>query len=30
VEKIQYDFKEIKKPPVQKTERNGGFGSTGT
>ena len=30
VEKVQYDFIEAKKPPVQKTERDGGFGSTGT
>jgi dUTPase len=30
VEKVQYDFIESKKPPVQKTERDGGFGSTGT
>ena len=29
VEKIQYDFIEAKKPPAQKTERDGGFGSTG-
>jgi dUTP pyrophosphatase len=29
VEKIHYDFIEVKKPPNQKTERNGGFGSTG-
>ena len=30
VEKIQYDVIEAKEPPVQKTERDGGFGSTGT
>ena len=29
VEMIQYDFKEIKKSPTQKTDRDGGFGSTG-
>ena len=29
VEKIQYDFVEIKKSPTQKTDRDGGFGSTG-
>ena len=29
VEKIQYDFIEIKKSPSQKTDRDGGFGSTG-
>ena len=29
VEMIQYDFKEIKKSPTQKTNRDGGFGSTG-
>ena len=29
VERIQYDFIEAKKPPVRKTERDGGFGSTG-
>ena len=29
VEVIQYDFKEIKKSPTQKTDRDGGFGSTG-
>ena len=29
VERIQYDFIEAKNPPVQKTERDGGFGSTG-
>ena len=29
VEKIQYDFIEIKKSPTQKTDRDGGFGSTG-
>ena len=29
VEKIQYDFVEIKKSPTQKTNRDGGFGSTG-
>ena len=28
VEKIQYDFVEIKKSPTQKTDRDGGFGST--
>ena len=30
VEKIYHGFKHIKKPPTQKTERDGGFGSTGT
>ena len=29
VEKIQYDFVEIKNSPTQKTNRDGGFGSTG-
>ena len=29
VEVIQYDFIEIKKSPSQKTDRDGGFGSTG-
>ena len=29
VEKIQYDFVEIKKSPTQKTDRVGGLGSTG-
>ena len=29
VERIQYDFIEAKNPPVRKTERDGGFGSTG-
>ena len=29
VKKIYHGLTEIKKPPVQKTEREGGFGSTG-
>ena len=29
VEKIYHGFKHIKNPPAQKTERDGGFGSTG-
>ena len=29
VEMIQYDFKEIKNKPIQKTDRVGGLGSTG-
>ena len=29
VEKVYHGFKNIKKPPAQKTERDGGFGSTG-
>ena len=29
VEMIQYDFKEIKSKPIQKTDRVGGLGSTG-
>ena len=30
VEKVYHSLTEIKEPPVQKTERDGGFGSTGT
>ena len=30
VEMVHYDFKEIKESPTRKTERGGGFGSTGT
>jgi len=30
VKKIYHGLTEIKKPPVQKTEREGGFGSTGS
>ena len=29
VEKIYHEFEEIKEPPSQKTDRYGGFGSTG-
>ena len=29
-ETLQYELKEVKKAPAQKTSRNGGFGSTGT
>jgi len=29
VEKVYHGFKHIKKPPTRKTERDGGFGSTG-
>ena len=29
VKKVYHGFTELKKPPVQKTEREGGFGSTG-
>ena len=30
VETLQHDLTEIKEPPTQKTQRDGGFGSTGS
>ena len=30
VETLQHDLTEIKEPPAQKTQRDGGFGSTGS
>ena len=30
VDKIYHSLQEIKKPPIRKTERDGGFGSTGS
>ena len=30
VDKVYHSLQEIKKPPIRKTERDGGFGSTGS